>query len=217
MGKTLEYQETSTERGDETVNQKLFEDSYQISVKQSPLEANHKETMDRLDRIVCVDRGDSLWRIAKLSLEKEYAASVAENPISDAEVKSKVKEIVALNKERYPSIAGAGHPIFEGQILQVKAEPSEEEKRLARQEYCASLDWQQAPAGKTTHAGECQKVKAAASAKVIAHEGSEVMAQNGSFVLALKGSKVKALHGSRVANYGGDVEAWNGALVLDVN
>ena len=68
MGKTLEYQETSEERGEDTVTQKLFDDSYQISVKQSPLEANHKETMDRLDRLVIVDRGDSLWRIAKQSL-----------------------------------------------------------------------------------------------------------------------------------------------------
>lgn len=218
--------DTNSDHGQDETSTRLYEDAMQgrmkptASAKLDSTENSSKDLLDRLDRLAIVGEGTNLWRIARNCLIDEAVENSTYEEPTGHQIKAKLREIVALNKDRYPSIAQPGHPIYEGQILKVKPEPTaqelEEKRAKEKAEQCEREPWQEAPAGTALHAEDCQKVKAGNGAKVIAHAGSQVHALYGSFVLAMPNSKIHAFHGSRVANYGGDVEASEGAHVLDM-
>ncbi|MBP6746885.1 hypothetical protein KA344_16730 [bacterium] len=191
------------------------------------LKIGHVESAaERLDRVLIVQPGEGLWSVARKALDEQGADA------SDAHaITAKVREIIELNRDRFPNLVVAPHRVYSGQWLlvnppkQVSEHDIDEPVRSAKLSHdgenrreidLGDAHVRKARVGQRLHAESGDEVEAEKGSKVIAHAGSEVQAMNGAFVLALPGSRVKAFHGSTVANYGGEVEEFKGSIVFDM-
>ncbi|MBP9090483.1 hypothetical protein KBI23_05595 [bacterium] len=191
------------------------------------LNIGHVESAaDKLDRTLIVRAGEGLWSVARKALDQQGADTTDARAIT-----AKVREIIELNRDRFPSLVMAPHRVYSGQWLlvnppkQVSESSIDEPTRSAKISHdggnrgeidLGDTHVRKAKVGQRMHAESGDEVEAEKGSKVIAHAGSEVQAMNGAFVLALPGSRVKAFHGSTVANYGGEVEEFKGAIVFDM-
>ncbi|MBS1991063.1 MAG: hypothetical protein JSS86_04325 [Cyanobacteria bacterium SZAS LIN-2] len=197
MERQLEKDSPEQARGD--AGARLYEDA-------------QESMLDKLDRTFVVQKGEGLWTIARKCLREE-----GEDAGNAHIVRAKIREIIELNRDRFPNLAHHPHNTYEGQWLLVRP-PREHHGESERAGHAQSEEiiWKKAGAGSRVHAQAGDRVEGLNQSKVIAHSGSEVKAMNGAFILALPGSKVKAFHGSTVANYGGQVESWPGANVFEM-
>ena len=219
----------SEQQQNEAASSRFYDEIDRPRSRTSELDVRGSEresAADKLDRTLIVRPGEGLWSVARTALADEGADSTDGRAIT-----AKVREIIELNRDRFPSLVVAPHRVYPGQWLLVR-EPKEHsdserepasgrDERSSERDSHAELDLNQevikkAKAGQRIHAQSGDEVEAENGSKVIAHPGSEVQAMNGAFVLALPGSKVKAFHGSTIANYGGEVEAFKGSTVFDM-
>ena len=223
----------SEQQQNEASSSRFYDEIDQSHSRTSKLDAGGGEresAADKLDRTLIVNHGEGLWSVARRALADEGA-----NDKDGRAITAKVREIIELNRDRFPNLVLAPHRVYpdqwllvreakqqsSGQINSIRDQAIDSEESATARDIPAEVEAipdfiKRAKAGQRVHAVSGEEVDAEKGSKVIAHAGSDVQAMNGSFVLALPGSKVRAFNGSAVADYGGEVDVFKGAVIFDM-